>query len=84
MHLCFYIHLHINLFYMSPNILIFSPVMDFAVLSVFSKVGLFNFRQVRQLMIEISEPESSCNLMELLKISTVIYFLKFLWTVSSD
>ena len=33
--------------------LIFSPVTDFAVLFVFSRVGLFNFRQVRQLMIEI-------------------------------
>ena len=64
--------------------LIFSPVTDFAVLSVFSKVGLFNFRQVHQLMIEISEPESSWNLMELLKISTVTYFLKFLLTISSD
>ena len=59
-------------------------ISDFAVLSVFSKVGLFNFRQVRQLIIEISELESSWNLMELLKISTVTYFLKFLLTVSSD
>ena len=64
--------------------LIFLPVTDFAVLSVFSRVGLFNFRQVRQLMIEISEPESSWNFMELLKISTVKYFLKFLLTISSD
>ena len=35
--------------------LIFLPVPDFAVLSVFSKVGLFNFRQVRQLMIKIDD-----------------------------
>ena len=68
----------------SPNMLIFSPVTDLAVLSVFSKVGLFNFPEVRQMMIEISEPESSWNLMELMKISTVTYFLKFLLTISSD
>ena len=64
--------------------LIISPVTDFAVLSVFAMVGWFNFRQVRQFIIEISEPESSWNFMELLKISTVTYFLKFLLTVSSD
>ena len=63
---------------------IYSPVTDFAILSVFSRVGLFNFRQVHQLMIEISEPEYSWNFMELLKISTVTYFLKFLLTMLSD
>ena len=68
----------------SPKMLIFSPVTDLAVLSVFRRVGLFNFRQVRQLMIEILEPKSSWNLMELWKISTVTYFLKFLLTMSSD
>ena len=68
----------------SPKMLILSPVTDFPVLSVFSKVGSFNFRQVYQFIIVISESESSWNLMELLKILTFTYFFKFLLTVSSD
>ena len=40
----------------------FLPVTDLAILLVFSIVGFFNFFHVCRLIIDKSDPESSCNL----------------------
>ena len=61
----------------SPSNFILSPVTARAVLFVFLIVGFFNFFHVCRLMIDRSEPESSCRSTFLCRMWTVTYFRRF-------
>ena len=68
----------------SPSNLIFSLVMDPAILFDLSKVGFPNLFQVCRSMIAKSDLEFNCNYISLFRICTCPYFLMFNSSCSSD